>query len=215
MRRIYIYVLIFIFAIPPLKAQEKGRGFEVKLSLIHPYLRRTDYKYSTDPSLEVHYYSYFTDKFSISAGIAARAGVHNWQEITGHTFRRDDGMLYRVRTSYNRRFEYVWAGIPLKVEKEFSSQLIQSGYIKITGGSYFYKKVADYYRSEYVADYKVNFEKIFWDIQIGINRTVFQSDNLKIGLSPLAGAHSLNSEYSNYLARYFYYGLGIRLKMGI
>ena len=99
-----------------------------------------------------------------------QTGKHNWHELTGHTFYGEDGIPYRVRTDYSRQFEYFCAGIPLKIEKKFESPVISSAFVKLTGGKYFKAELADYYESELMGTFDVDYDSFFWDVQLGINQ---------------------------------------------
>lgn len=214
MRRIYICIILFIFIIPRLTAGEKDKGFEIKFSLIHPVLNREDYRFSADPSVEFLYYFPLVNKISLSGGVFAQTGSHNWQVFTGHTFIGDNGFPYPLRTNYSRRLKYFCAGLPLKIEKEFNSSILRSVYLKIAASSYLHVEIADYYKSEYVAEFKTNFDNFFWDLQLGTNSIVYKSNKIQVALSPQIGIRNFDSEHS-YLLKYFYYGIGLSTKLGI
>jgi hypothetical protein len=78
--------------LPPLNAQESKNGFEINFSLVHPAKRLSEYKFSTDPTLEVLNFTSLSNKFWVAGGLFAQAGKHNWLENTGHTFYDDFGM---------------------------------------------------------------------------------------------------------------------------
>jgi hypothetical protein len=131
MRTIFILFAVSIFLLPELKGQEKNKGTEFRFSLIHPYRRSNEYKYSLDPSIEALYFIALSDRFMISGGFMAQTGNNNWVELTSHMFY--DGFMWRPgRGYYTRELKYFCMGIPLRLEKKFTRFLFNSFYIGFT-----------------------------------------------------------------------------------
>ncbi len=211
MFRCILYVITLPFLTTLLKAQTHGTEF--RFSLVVPELRRSHYTYSTDPTFEVFYFTSISEKLQVSGGLMVQKGKHNWHELTGHIFYGEDGIPYRVRTDYTRQFEYFCAGIPLKIEKKFESTVVSSAFVKFTGGKYFKAELADYYESELMGTFDVDYDSFFWDVQLGINKNFYQTDKIKAGLSPMIGVRYQETNFTD-LTKYLYYGLGINTTFG-
>jgi hypothetical protein len=122
MRSLFGILLLITVLDPPLSAQDSKKGFEINFSLVHPAKwSLSEYKFSTDPTLEVLYFTSVSKKLWVAGGIFAQAGKHNWLELYGHTFIDDFGMPYRLRTDYNRQLEFFSLGIPVKFGMNFNN----------------------------------------------------------------------------------------------
>ena len=216
MRRIYFYMILFIFAIPPLKAQEKERGFELEFSLVHPAKwSMNGYNFSTDPTLEVLYFIPLSGKFSLASGIFMQAGKHSWQELYGHTFYDETGMPYRLRTNYNRQLKFFSLGIPVKIEMEVRSFLVNSVLLGFTAGNHLKLSKADYLSAEYVEDYPVTdyYNSIFWELNFGFRKNFYRSESFTLSISPFAGYRKESARKDIGYYNYIFYGLGFSLNL--
>ncbi len=211
MRTIFILILTGLFFMPELKGQEKKNGFEYRFLLIHPYRRSNEYKYSLDPSIEALYYISLSDKFLISGGIMAQTGNNKWEELTSHTIY--DGFMWRPgRGYYTRELKYFCMGIPLRLEKRLTRFLFNSFYIGLTGGRYFIFDLTDSMGDKTYPE-KIDYDKFFWDLQLGLTRNVYQSSGLLLGISPVAGVRIHKTERTS-LNVYPWYGLSLGARLG-
>ena len=211
MRACLIVVLISIFVLSEINGQEKKNGLDVTFSLIHPArLSMNEYKYSVDPTLEVLYFFSLSEKFLISSGIFAQTGKHNWEELTAHAF-WDGWMWWPGRWYYSRQLDYFCMGIPVKVEKKFTNFLFNSVFIGFTGGRYFNFDLSDS-MADRVIPIEAEYDKFFWDLQLGFTKYLYQSTELSIGISPVAGARIHHTNIYN-LNEYAWYGLSISARI--
>jgi hypothetical protein len=202
---------------PSLKAQDSKKGFEFNFSLVHPAKwSRKEYNYSVDPTLEVFYIKSVSKKFWVAGGIYAQAGKHNWKEFTGHTFVDDFGMPYRLRTDYNRQLEFFSLGIPVKIGMEFNKLVLNSLFLGFTVGNHLKLEMADYLNYEYVADLPVTdyYNLLFWELNVGIRKTLLRKENFSLSFSPVAGyrIESSGKDIGNY--NYIFYGVGLSSRFG-
>jgi hypothetical protein len=211
MRTIFILFLIGIFVLPELKGQEKNKGTEFRFSLIHPYRRSNEYKYSLDPSIEALYFIALSDRFMISGGFMAQTGNNNWETLTSHQF-WDGWMWWPGRGYYIRELKYFCMGIPLRLEKKFPRFLFNSIYVGFTGSRYFIFDLTDS-MGDRVIPVKIEYDKYFWDLQLGLTKNIYQSSGLSIGISPVAGARIHHTDLYS-LNEYLWYGLSLSARLG-
>lgn len=212
MRSLFGIFLLIVTLVFPLSAQESKKGFEVNFSLVHPAKwSLSEYKFSADPALEVLYFTSLSNKFWVAGGLFAQAGKHNWLELTGHAFYDDFGIPYRVRTDYSRQLEFFSLGIPVKVGLECNNPVFNSVFLGFTAGNHLKLEIADYYKSEFVANIPASdyYKSVFWELNIGIRKQLFLNGNFSLSLSPQAGLRKNSSVKDIGNDNYFFYGLGI------
>jgi len=219
MRTLFVIFLLIAILISPVDAQESKKGFELNFSLVHPAkwsLKK--YNYSVDPTFEVLYFNSLSNKFWVAGGLFAQAGKHNWLENTGHTFVDDFGMPYPLRTDYNRQLEFFSLGIPVKIGLNFNNPVFNSLFLGFTAGNHLKLEMADYYKSEFVATFPVYpyYNSVFWEVNIGLRKTLFKKENFIVSLSPYAGYRKESPKRFHAMGRrdYFFYGFGISSKIG-
>lgn len=214
-------VITLLFALnllnPAIHAQEIKKGIEVNFSLIHPAKWSLDnYKYSVDPTLEVLYFTSLSKKSWVAGGIFAQAGKHNWLELDGHTFIDDSGYPYPLRTDYERQLEFFSLGIPLKIGFSFNNSFFNSIFLGFTAGNHLKLEMADYLDSKFVADLPVpkNINSIFWELNFGLKKYLFNNGSIALSLSPLIGYRKESSSKEVGYYNYFFYGMGISSRIG-
>ena len=219
MRSLFGILLLIAVLVQPLSAKEGKKGFELNFSLVHPAkwgLR--EYKYSVDPTLEVLYFTSVSKKFWVAGGLFAQVGKHNWLELYGHTFVDDFGMPYRLRTDFNRRLEFFSLGIPVKIGMDFKNPVFNSLFLGFTAGNHLKLEMADYYNSEFVADFPAfeYYNSLFWELNFGFRKILYSSGAFTLSLSPIAGyrKESPRKFYDIGLYNYFFYGLGVSSRLG-
>jgi hypothetical protein len=211
MRCLFGFFLATLILVPALNAQERKNGFEFNFALVHPARwKMNEYKYSVDPTIEVLYFFSLSEKYLISGGIFVQTGKNNWEELTSHMFW--DGMTWRPgRGYYSRQLDYFCMGIPLKLEKKFTNFLFNSVFIGFTGGRYFNFDLTDS-MADRVIPIEVEYDKFFWDLQLGFTKYLYQSSGLSIGISPIAGARIHHTNIYN-LNEYAWYGLSLSARI--
>jgi hypothetical protein len=219
MRSIVAIFLLTTAIIPPLAAQENKKGFEFNFWLVHPAKwSLSEYKFSTDPTLEFLYFTSVSKKLWVAGGIFAQAGKHNWLELYGHTFIDDFGMPYRLRTDYNRKLEFFSLGIPVKIGLNFNNSVLNSLFLGFTAGNHLKLEMADYYKSEFVATFLVYpyYNSVFWELNFGLKKTLLKKGNFTISLSPVAGYRKESPKRFYAMGRYdyFFFGLGVNSRLG-
>jgi hypothetical protein len=228
MRSLFGILLLIVVLVPPLSAQESKKGFEFNFSLIHPVKRSlSEYKFSTDPTLEVLYFTSLSKKIWVAGGLFAQAGKHNWLENTGHSFTDIYGIPYPLRTDYNRQLEFFSLGIPVKIGLSFNDSFFNSFFLGFTAGNHLKLEMADYYNSKFVANipvypYYPYYKSVFWELNFGFEKIIYNKKNFALSLSPVAGYRRNTSKdnltfvyYVHHdLGRhnYFFYGLGLIAK---
>lgn len=219
MRSLVVLFLAIILLPPFSNAQEIKKGFEFNFALVHPAKwGLKDYKYSVDPTLEILYFTFLSKKVWVAGGIFAQAGKHNWLENTGHTFIDDFGMPYRLRTDFNRQLEFFSLGIPVKIGLNFNNSVFNSLFLGFSAGNHLKLEMADYYKSEFVASFPVYpyYNSEFWEVNIGLKKTLFKKENFTVSLSPAAGYRKESPKRFHAMGRrdYFFYGFGISSRLG-
>lgn len=212
MRSLFGILLLFVVLIPPLSAQENKKGFELNFSLVHPAKwGLKEYKYSVDPTLEVLYFTSVSKKLWVAGGFFAQIGKHNWLELYGHTFVDDFGMPYRLRTDFNRRLEFFSLGIPVKIGMDFKNPVFNSLFLGFTAGNHLKLVMADYYNSEFVADFPAfeYYKSLFWELNFGFKKILYSNGSIALSLSPVAGFRRNSPAKAIGNENYIYYGLGI------
>ena len=218
MRSLFTLIVLMAVLLPPLNAQESKKGFEINFSLVHPAKRLSEYKFSTDPTLEILYFTSVSKKFWVAGGIFAQAGKHNWLELYGHTFIDDFGMPYRLRTDYSRQLKFFSVGIPVKIGLNFYNSFFNSFFLGFTAGNHLKLEMADYYKSEFVAKLPVYnyYNSEFWEVHIGFRKNFLRTENFEASISPRAGyrRESPRKFYNIGNYNYFLYGLGVSSRFG-
>ena len=211
MRCLFGFFLTTLILVSALNAQESKNGFEFNFALVHPAKwGLNEYKYSVDPTFEALYFTSLSNKFWVVGGLFAQTGKHNWEELTAHAFW--DGWMWRPgRGYYSRQLDYFCMGIPLKLEKKFTNFLFNSVFIGFTGGRYFNFDLTDS-MGDLVIPIEVEYDKFFWDLQLGFTKYLYQSSRLSIGISPIAGARIHHTNIYN-LNEYTWYGLSLSARI--
>ena len=211
MKTLSVILLICLFLVPEITGQEKFNGPEFGISFTHPYRRSSSYVYSVDPSIEAIYNISLSDNFLISGGIMAQSGNNYWEELTSHAF-HDGYMWWPGRGYYTRRLKYFCMGIPLRLEKKFTSFLSNSIHVAFTAGRYFTFDLSDS-MGDRVIPVDAAYDKHFFDFQLGLTKYIYRSSGLSIGISPVAGARIHHTDIYN-LNEYAWYGLSLRTRLG-
>lgn len=216
MRSIFILILFMLPMALGSTAQEPVKGFELKLSLIHPERHRDNYDFSVDPTFEALYYTSISKSLLVSGGLMIQAGKHNWDEYTAHTIYPENWTPFPLRGIYDRRYEYICAGIPLKIEKLLKSSFFSTLYTEVTAGRYFQIELEDYYNSKHIYTFDIGYHGLFWDVQLGLIKNIYQKKKLSLAVSASAGVR--NQQLDGYINRwnltnYFYYGLGVNARL--
>jgi hypothetical protein len=60
---------------------------------------------------------------------------------------------------------------------------------------------------------KIEYEKYFWDLQLGFTKYITRSSGLSIGISPVAGARIHHTDL-NSLNEYLWYGMSLSARLG-
>ena len=183
--------------------------------MIHPAKwSLEEYKFSADPTVEVHFFTSVSRQFLMAGGLYAQTGKHNWLEFTGHTFVDEFGIPYPLRTDYSRRLEFFSLGIPLKLEWKFRNSFIHSVLMGVTGGKHLELSMADYLHSVHIADLEPDYNRFFGELNIGIRKDFYKNRRLKVVLSPEAGFRLNSSDKSIGSDNYIFYGLGVSTIIG-
>ncbi|MDD4225211.1 MAG: hypothetical protein WCY58_01990 [Mariniphaga sp.] len=210
MRNLILSVVLIIILSYHTQAQQKSNGIEINFSLIHPSRHGlSDYKYSADPAAEVLYFTSVTSRLSVAGGLMAQIGEHNWKELTGYTFTGEDGMPYRLRTDYSRRLSFFSLGVPVKLEWICRNSFFHSFFTGFTGGKHLELSLADYLDSAHIADLETNYNRFFWEINLGFRKNLYQTRGVTFTLSPKAGYRKNSPDKSIGEDNYIFYGLGV------
>ena len=215
MRTLILSVFLIVSFSSQLWAQNKRNGLEIKFSLNHPAKwSLSEYEYSADPTAEVLFFTSVSRQLSIAGGIMARKGKHNWMELTGHTFTDKDGIPFPVRTDYSRKLEFFSLGIPVKLEWICRNSFIHSFFTGFTGGKHLELSLTDYLNSVHIADLDPDYNRFFWELNLGIRKNLYKTRELKVTLSPEAGFRKNISDKSIGRDNYIYYGVGVSTILG-
>jgi hypothetical protein len=124
------------------------------------------FKYSVDPTLEALYFITLSKRTWVAGGFFLQAGKHTWLELYGHTFYDDFGMLYLLRTDFDRQLEFFSLGIPVKFGMETNSAIINSLIVGFTAGNHLKIEMADFLNSEFMGNIPVTdfYNSLFSDL---------------------------------------------------
>jgi len=224
MRCICIYIILFFFAIPPLKAQEKEKRFELEFSLIHPIsiAQEMDYyyglDYSLDPTLEVLYNFPVSSKFVISSGIYFQNGKHIWEELLRKPVQYPDGSWYPSRATWSRQLRFFSLGLPILAELKTNNFLINSIFAGMAVGNHVYLNLKERMKNsneKYSEAEPPDYRWYFWDVYFGIRKTIVRSPSFNLGIKPKVGYKNNRPNRTPGKSNYFYYGIALSTKLNI
>lgn len=217
MRSLFTSIFLLAVLLPPLKAQESKKGFELNFSLVHPAKwSLSEYKFSADPTLEALYFTNLSKKIWVAGGLFAQAGKHNWIELDSHPF-WDGWMWQRIRGEYySRQLEFFSVGIPVKIGLNFYNSFFSSFFLGFTAGNHIKLEMADYLNSKFIADLPVYryYNSEFWELNIGFKKMFYKKEGIAVSLLPVVGFRKASSEKDIGYSNYFFYGFGISSKIG-
>ena len=216
MRSLYIYLFLLFHVALQTAAQEPVNGFEFKYSMIRPVRQHDNYSFSADPTFEAFYLTTVSKRVIVSGGLMIQAGKQSWEQWANHTLFPEVGTPFPLKGMYDRKFRYLCAGLPLKLERSTNGGFLSSIYTEFTAGRYLKIDLEDYYNSKLIKESDVKYHGLFWDIQLGVVKDFHKTNTLAVALSAMAGIrHQCIDELWTVtnLTEYVYYGLGISVRL--
>lgn len=205
-------LLLFIFSIQFINAQEQFQRISVNFSLSHPILKKNyfpDYRYYLDQEIEVLLNFKAGKSAILSTGIGVQQGEHYRQEETTFTW-FDESYWRSSGFIYNWKLKFKSVLVPINILVPINNFVLDY-YAVNSGIGWIYKYDLSEHHKTDVSDIDIN--KSFLDLSFGIGKKIFQSREIFFSLSPIVGSRIYLSNNNNWQKSYLFYQIKFNVNL--